>query len=106
MVPIFPDSFSILIFLPQASHPESHLHQMCHPKYSTPGVSPMIPREKIPYFLDYKTNFPSQIWEENGGASYSLNVAYLAHWQWGVIYVIKYFYHIFCFKIFSPIFLL
>ena len=78
MVPIFPDSFSILIFLTQASHPESHLHQMFHPKYSTPGVSPMIPREKIPYFLDYKTNFPSQIWEENGGASYNPNVAYLA----------------------------
>ena len=31
---------------------------------------------KMPYFLDYKTHFPPQIWEENGGASSSLNVAY------------------------------
>ena len=30
----------------------------------------------IPYFLDYKT-LPPQIWEENGGAAYSLNVAYI-----------------------------
>ena len=31
------------------------------------------------YFWDYKTHFPPpQIWEENGNASYSLNVAYLA----------------------------
>ena len=29
-------------------------------------------------------HFPLQIWEENGGASYSLNVAYLARrWGWG-----------------------
>ena len=28
---------------------------------------------------------PPQIWEENGGASYSLNVAYLAHWGWGAV---------------------
>ena len=33
---------------------------------------------KIPYFLDYKIHFPPQIWEENGGASYSPNIAYLA----------------------------
>ena len=33
------------------------------------------------YFLDYKTHFPPQIWEENGGASYSHNVAYLAHYR-------------------------
>ena len=33
------------------------------------------------YFSDYKMHFPPQkIWEENGGASYSPNVAYLAHW--------------------------
>ena len=33
----------------------------------------------IPYFSDYKTHFmPPKIWEENGGASYSPNVAYLA----------------------------
>ena len=35
---------------------------------------------KILYFLDYKMHFPPQIWEENGSASYSPNVAYLAHW--------------------------
>ena len=35
---------------------------------------------KSPYFLDYKTHPPN--WEENGGASYSPNVVYLAH-QWG-----------------------
>ena len=28
-------------------------------------------------------HFPPQIWEENGGASYSPNVAYLAHWGGG-----------------------
>ena len=32
----------------------------------------------IPYFLDCKTHFPPKIWEENGGASYRTNVAYLA----------------------------
>ena len=37
----------------------------------------------IPYFLDYKMHFPPQIWEENGGASYSPNVVYLAHWGLG-----------------------
>ena len=37
----------------------------------------------IPYFLDYKMQFPQQIWEENGGASYSANVAYLALWGGG-----------------------
>ena len=31
----------------------------------------------LPYFSDYKMHFPPQIWEENGGASYSPNVAYL-----------------------------
>ena len=33
----------------------------------------------VPYFSDYNMHFPPQIWEENGGASYSPNVAYLAH---------------------------
>ena len=33
----------------------------------------------LPYFLNYKMHFSPQIWEENGGASYSLNVAYLTH---------------------------
>ena len=37
----------------------------------------------IPYFSDYKMHFAPQIWEENGGASYSLNVAYLACWGGG-----------------------
>ena len=39
----------------------------------------------IPYFSDYKMHSPAPhpIWEENGGASYSPNVAYLAHWVWG-----------------------
>ena len=32
------------------------------------------------HFLDYKMH-PPQIWEENGGASYSPNVAYLAQWS-------------------------
>ena len=35
------------------------------------------------YFSDYKTHSPPPpIWDENGSASYSLNVAYLARW-WG-----------------------
>ena len=33
----------------------------------------------LPCFSDYKMHFPPQIWEENGGESYSPNVAYLAH---------------------------
>ena len=33
---------------------------------------------QVPYFLDYKTHFPPKIWEENGGVSYSPNIAYLA----------------------------
>ena len=37
--------------------------------------------EVLPCFSDYKTHLPHpQIWEENGGASYNLNVAYLARW--------------------------
>ena len=32
---------------------------------------------KIPSFLDYKTHLFPQIWEENGGVSYSANVAYI-----------------------------
>ena len=44
-------------------------------------------KEEIPYFLDYKMH-PPQIWEENGGASYSPNVAYLAggRWQWSGVF--------------------
>ena len=46
----------------------------------------------LPYFLDYKAHFPPQIWEENGGPSYSPNVAYLARWgceavvEWGFFF--------------------
>ena len=36
----------------------------------------------LPYFSDYKMH-PPEIWEENGGASYTLNVPYLAHWGGG-----------------------
>ena len=39
-------------------------------------------------FSDYKMHcFPPQILEENGGASYTLNVASLAHrqWWWGAV---------------------
>ena len=49
------------------------------------SVIPLLgiyPKEikSVLYFSDCKTHFPPpQIWEENGGASYSLNVAYLAH---------------------------
>ena len=32
----------------------------------------------ISYFSDYKVQLPHQNWEENGGVSYSPNVAYLA----------------------------
>ena len=31
----------------------------------------------ILYFSDYKMHFFPQIWEEHGGASYSLNVVYI-----------------------------
>ena len=43
----------------------------------------------LPYFFNYKMHSPPKTWEENGGASYSPNVAYLAHcdggggWQHG-----------------------
>ena len=40
----------------------------------------LIPKKTAPSFSDYKMHFPqppTQIWEENGGASYSLNVAYI-----------------------------
>ena len=47
----------------------------------------------IPYFLDYKTHFPPQFWEETGGASYSVNVDYyLDHYRIPALKdVIKYF---------------
>ena len=33
------------------------------------------------FFRLYDAHFSPQIWEENEGASYSPNVAYLAHWR-------------------------
>ena len=45
------------------------------------GVRDLVPfcqSKYIPHFLGYKMH-PPQIWEENGGASYSLNGAYLVH---------------------------
>ena len=38
----------------------------------------LVPRYCI--FQTIRCTFPPQIWQENGGASYSLNVAYLACW--------------------------
>ena len=59
----------------------------------------------LPYFSDYKTHFPSQIWEENGGASYSLNVAYLACYRMSALKdVIKYFTTFFLLQKFFPYF--
>ena len=54
---------------------------------------------EILYFSDYKTHFPKKIWEENGGVSYSPNVAYLACREggWGSSGGAR---------VFSPIFLL
>ena len=46
-----------------------------------PGLQPRhVPQlgTELPYFSDYKMHTP-QIWEENGGASYSPNVAYLVY---------------------------
>ena len=39
--------------------------------------------KELPYFSDYKTHFSPKIWEENGRASYSPNVAYVARWGAG-----------------------
>ena len=48
--------------------------------------------KQILYFSDYKMHFPPQIWEKIGGASYSPNVAYLAHYRISALKdVIKYF---------------
>ena len=49
-----------------------------------------LPQGNYRIFLDCKTLSPTKIWEENGGASYSPNVAYLAHWgggwQWSKVF--------------------
>ena len=59
---------------------------------------------QVPYFSDCKTHFPPQIWEENGGVSYSLNVAYLARYRISALKdVIKYFTTFFASKFF-PLF--
>ena len=50
----------------------------------------------IPYFSNYKTHLPpKKNWEENGGASYSINVAYLGHWGEGsgVVWFFYYYYY-------------
>ena len=58
----------------------------------------------VTIFLDYKTHFFSQFWEENEGASYSPNVAYLARYRISAFKdVIKYFTEFFASK-FSPYF--
>ena len=36
---------------------------------------------KLLYFSGYRIHFSPQVWEENEGASYSPNVAYLAHYS-------------------------
>ena len=46
---------------------------------------PVRPVFQLPCFSDYKMYFSPQIWEENGGASYISNVAYLAHWGRAVV---------------------
>ena len=72
------------------SHLTAHINQLL--KFcSTPKNIFWQYDKKVPYFSDYKTHFPHpQIWEENRGASYSPNVAYLTRWG-GSIYVITYF---------------
>ena len=55
----------------------------------------------IKYFSYYKTHFPPQIWEEEGGASSSPNVAYLARYRISALKdVIKYFTTFFASKLF------
>ena len=44
-------------------------------------------RNEVPYFSDYKMHFLHQIWEENGGVSYSPNIVYLARWGGGGVAV-------------------
>ena len=70
---------------------------------------------KYRIFRTIRCTFPQKIWEENGGASYSPNVAYLACCRgvWGVGrpevergHRRQEQDHIFCFKIVFPIFLL
>ena len=51
-------------------------------------------------------HFPPQTWEENGGASYSPNIAYIYIVKYYVIYVIKYFTTFFASNFFFAIFLL
>ena len=49
------------------------------PSWEVSRGLPDTKKRKVPYFSDYKTPFPTpQIWEENGGASYIPNIAYLA----------------------------
>ena len=53
------------------------------------NISCSISKTSIPVSKNYRIfqtirhTSPKKIWEENGGASYSLNVAYLVHWCLG-----------------------
>ena len=49
-------------------------------------------------FWNIRCTFPPQIWEENGGESYSPNVDYLAYWGGGVRR-----WNVFFFPIFPPL---
>ena len=78
-----------------------------------PSHVPISPQSYLQYthiFLTIRCTPPPQIWEENKGAFYSPNVAYLA--CWGRAVVVEWGHrrqeqdHIFCFKISFPIFLL
>ena len=62
------------------------LHHCQYQKYRLQLICYIISVNKrintyIPYFSAYKMHSP-QIWEENGGMSYGLNVTYLARWGW------------------------
>ena len=59
-------------------------------------------KQVLPCFSDYEMDFPPQIWEKNGGASYSPNVAYLARYRISALKdAIKYFTTFFASKFFS-----
>ena len=69
-------------------------------RYRNISVSLQNP-EKYTIFSDYNMYFPPQIWEENGGASYSPNVASLACYRISALKdVIKYFTTFFASKFF------
>ena len=45
------------------------------------GLSLLLLANKSLYRIFRTIRCTPQIWEENGGASYSPNIAYLAHWE-------------------------